>query len=129
MEILFKEAENKLKKNKYKIISLVFMDEMGIADESENNPLKVLHSKLDENSYDNKKLNKKFAFIGLSNWTLDASKINRTIYSVVPAPDEEYLTKTEREISRVFDDNLQIEYPLGNIYLKYIDEQKKINIK
>ena len=127
LEILFKEAENKLKKNKYKIISLVFMDEMGIADESENNPLKVLHSKLDGNSYDNKMLNEKFAFIGLSNWTLDASKINRTIYSVVPAPDEEYLTKTEREISRVFDDNLQIEYPLGNIYLKYIDEQKKIN--
>ena len=46
---VFNRAREKLKKNKYPINSLVFMDEMGIADESKNNPLKVLHSELDKN--------------------------------------------------------------------------------
>ena len=70
VEQVFNRARKKLENLKYEINSLVFMDEMGIADESKNNPLKVLHSELDKNlKYEN---NKKISFIGISNWSLDA---------------------------------------------------------
>ena len=46
VEQVFNRARKKLENLKYEINSLVFMDEMGIADESKNNPLKVLHSEL-----------------------------------------------------------------------------------
>jgi hypothetical protein len=41
-----------------------------LAEVSKYNPLKVLHSRLE---------NTDLAFIGISNWTLDASKQNRGI--------------------------------------------------
>ena len=47
---------------------LIVIDEIGLAELSPHNPLKVLHSRL-EPPY--------VAFIGISNWTLDASKMNR----------------------------------------------------
>ena len=126
LEELFKKAEERLKKTNYEKISLIFIDEMGIADESENNPLKVLHSKLDENN-DIQDLKQKLAMIGISNWTLDAAKINRTIYSVVPAPDIKYISETEKEIARAIDINIKIRFPLGEIYLEYIKKQGEIN--
>jgi hypothetical protein len=126
LEELFKKAKERLKKTNYEKISLIFMDEMGIADESENNPLKVLHSKLDENN-DIQELNQKFSMIGMSNWTLDAAKINRTIYRVVLTPDIKYISETEKEIARAIDINIKIRFPLGEIYLKYIKEQETIN--
>ncbi len=46
-------------------IVLVMIDEIGLAEISPYNPLKVLHSYLD---------NPKVSFVGISNWALDASK-------------------------------------------------------
>ena len=79
----FKRAENTLKKWKEKkqknktineeemngndIISLVFLDEIGLCEISPNNPLKVLHSFL-ELDYKNIKNKEKIAFVGISNW-------------------------------------------------------------
>ena len=52
LEKIFEKAKKKLKIYNNEIISLIFMDEMGIADENPYNPLKVLHSQLDENSWE-----------------------------------------------------------------------------
>ena len=82
-----RETYNKLKEeDKKSNISLIFFDEMGLAEHSPNNPLKVIHSELE---YDQNEEDKKLAFIGISNWTLDAAKMNRGISISIPEPDEE----------------------------------------
>lgn len=53
-----------------KSIVLIIFDEIGLAEISPHNPLKVLHSLLEP---------PKVAFVGISNWSLDASKMNRAI--------------------------------------------------
>lgn len=53
---------------------VVVIDEIGLAELSEHNPLKVLHALL-EPEFESDRV----AFIGISNWSLDASKMNRGI--------------------------------------------------
>jgi len=59
-------------KDKNKNISVILFDEMGLAEISPLNPLKVIHSELDGKQ--------EVAFVGISNWILDASKMNRAIH-------------------------------------------------
>ena len=49
---------------------MVYMEEIGLADISPYNPLKVLHSTLE---------NPRVAVACISNWPLDQSKMNRMI--------------------------------------------------
>ena len=85
VENLFKTAENKSKFKKLDFyggihpISFIFFEEIGLCEMSDKNPLKILNFKLE---YDNKKDNT--AFIGISNWALDASKMNRGFTLSVP---------------------------------------------
>jgi hypothetical protein len=58
-----------LQKGNYTKVILIF-DEIGLAEISKSNPLKVLHGLLE---------NKLVVTIGISNWSLDASKMNRMI--------------------------------------------------
>ena len=93
-------ARNQLKdknkdENKEKIISMIYFDEMGLAENSPYNPLKVIHSELE---YDLNEGAKKVAFVGISNWKLDASKMNRGLYLSIPQPDLEDLNKTSLTI-------------------------------
>ena len=81
------------------MISLVFFDEMGLAEESPENPLKVLHAELERE--DNK-----VAFIGISNYALDASKMNRGIRIFCQEPDEVDLIATSNEIAKSINDNI-----------------------
>lgn len=53
---------------------VVVIDEIGLAELSPFNPLKVLHSLLEPSEESNR-----VGFIGISNWSLDASKMNRGI--------------------------------------------------
>ena len=86
VEEVFKKAENlyeNFKRNK-KIndkvpIFMILFDELGLAEKSPTNPLKVLHYKLE---YDGK--NEGVCFIGISNYSLDAAKINRALSLSVP---------------------------------------------
>ena len=75
---VFKIARSKIKnlkeEDKKNNISMIFFDEMGLAEHSPNNPLKVIHAELE---YDLNEGDKKVAFVGISNWSLDASKMNR----------------------------------------------------
>ena len=58
-------------------------DELDLAEQSKSNPLKVLHSKLE---YAGKADN--VSFVGISNYTLDAAKINRALVLSVPDLDQ-----------------------------------------
>ena len=52
------------------VLSLLLLDEVGLAEHSPNLPLKVLHSIL---------LSPPIAIIGISNWVLDPAKMNRAV--------------------------------------------------
>ena len=60
-------------KNGLNRIALIIFDEMGLSENAINNPLKVLHSLLED-------ISTGLAFIGISNWELDAAKMNRGIF-------------------------------------------------
>jgi nucleoside-triphosphatase THEP1 len=71
---LFERAKQNAKDNEFNnILTVFFFDEIGLAEISPNNPLKVLHDLLEEEDL-------QVAFLGISNWTLDASKMNRAVY-------------------------------------------------
>ena len=93
IEIVFKNAKKIIENNgkKNKILSVILFDEMGLAEISPNNPLKVLHSELDGKQ--------EIGFVGISNWTLDASKMNRGIHLSVQEPNLDDLILTSNTIS------------------------------
>ena len=83
----YKSFDERFKKNEIKKedlpISMILFDELGLAEKSKTNPLKVLHSKLE---YAGKKDG--VSFVGISNYSLDAAKINRAMVLSVPNLDE-----------------------------------------
>ena len=89
-DIAKKKLESFIKNNETNLpISMILFDKLGLADKSKHNPLKVLHSKLDENSnYDskNKIIEQKqvVSFVGISNYVVDAAKTNRAFSLSIP---------------------------------------------
>lgn len=65
-------------------------DEIGLAEISPHNPLKVMHSLLEP---------PRVATVGISNWSLDASKMNRVINLSRTEPSEDDLLQSAFEIS------------------------------
>jgi energy-coupling factor transporter ATP-binding protein EcfA2 len=115
---IFNKAR-KILKNIENIISMIYFDEMGLAEISKNNPLKVIHSQLE---YDDNE--DKVAFVGVSNWTLDASKMNRGIFLAIPEPDKQDLIDTAKTIAISYSkklENFEIFKPLyqGLISIKF----------
>jgi hypothetical protein len=78
----------KVKETEKNYVCIVF-DEIGLAEIADSNPLKVLHSLLESTD-------RNISFIGLSNWKLDLSKMNRVIYVARPDMDAEDLFNTCR---------------------------------
>ena len=78
---LKKKDEKDIEKEKKENIpiALILFDELGLAERANTNPLKALHSKLE---YKGKADG--ISFVGISNYTLDAVKINRTLKLSVP---------------------------------------------
>ena len=104
VEKLFIRAENSYinyrKKNQNKTdllpIYMILFDELGLAEKSPANPLKVLHYRLecekenkDKNKLEYDDKNKGVCFIGISNYTLDAAKLNRTLCLSVPTLEDQ----------------------------------------
>ena len=127
VENLFEKAKKKLdyfknkelKKEEELPISLVLFDELGLAERSKSNPLKVLHSKLE---YSGKE--KGISFVGISNYSLDAAKINRALVSTVPDLDQNIddLLETSNNIVESISDKLKNEKIfeiLSNTYFQY----------
>ena len=99
---LFQKAEGlyeNFKKTKSKDdivpIYMILFDELGLAEKSPTNPLKVLHHKLE---YDGK--SEGVCFIGISNYSLDAAKVNRALSLSVPNLEDqlEQLKSTSKSI-------------------------------
>ena len=100
---------------------------MGLAENSPNNPLKVIHSALE---YDQNEGDNKVAFIGISNWVLDAAKMNRGISISIPEPDEEDNKETSLTIGKSYDEILAMRYKdfyenFGKAYFDYKEYLKK----
>lgn len=73
-------------------IQVVLLDEVGLAEQSEHLPLKVLHKLLDERSG-------RVSVVGLSNWALDPAKMNRAVHLFRPAPSRHDLSITAKAIT------------------------------
>ena len=80
-------------------ISTIYFDEMGLAEHSPHNPLKVIHSELE---YDLNSDSKKVSFLGISNWSLDSSKMNRGITISIPEPNERDIIITSITIAKSY---------------------------
>ena len=105
-----KSLEKLNKEGKNENISMIFFDEMGLAEHSPNNPLKVIHSRLE---YDDQiESVDKIAFIGISNWSLDASKMNRGIHISISEPDEKDDKLTALSIAESYDEEMKSKYSL-----------------
>ena len=88
---IFEKATNYKDHNKdTKVLPVVLLDEVGLAENSPNNPLKVLHSILEPG----KGKLPDVAVVGISNWALDAAKMNRAIHLSRPEPTASDLEET-----------------------------------
>ena len=76
VKLVFERGRKYLANNQSSDTPTVLFDEIGLAELSPHNPLKVLHPLLENQD----RKGNEIAFIGLSNWTLDLSKMNRLIY-------------------------------------------------
>ncbi|XP_052086034.1 E3 ubiquitin-protein ligase RNF213-like [Mytilus californianus] len=87
-------------KDKEGFVSVVVLDEIGLAEDSPRMPLKTLHPLLEDGCCDDEEPEpyKKVAFVGISNWALDPAKMNRGILVQRDIPDKEELRNSARKI-------------------------------
>ena len=106
---------------------VVVFDEIGLAEIAPANPLKVLHPLLEQKDA-------KVGFIGLSNWTLDLSKMNRLIY--IARPDLE-LSDLNEVFQSSLESNTNLElcellkkhlHNMANAYLKFRVWQRQFGL-
>lgn len=117
-------------KNLKEYISVVVLDEIGLAEDSPKMPLKTLHPLLEEGCIDDQPLpHKKVGFIGISNWALDPAKMNRGIFVSRGDPDEKELTESAKGIcssdAMVLDKVREFFQPFARAYLNVCKRQGK----
>ncbi|KAK2555497.1 E3 ubiquitin-protein ligase rnf213-alpha [Acropora cervicornis] len=122
--------------NPDKFVSVVVLDEVGLAEDSPLMPLKTLHPLLEDgvSSTDDileveEQTREKVAFIGISNWALDPAKMNRGIMLTRGVPDTEELVDSAMGICST-DDRVQsfvepLMEPLARGYEKLYKSQRK----
>ncbi|CAB4032969.1 Hypothetical predicted protein, partial [Paramuricea clavata] len=95
----------KLQKDKdlNKFVSVVVLDEIGLAEDSPLMPLKTLHPLLEDGTATTEESgttsdHHRVGFIGLSNWALDPAKMNRGIMLSRGVPSEDELCDSARGI-------------------------------
>jgi len=83
-----------------KFVSVVVLDEVGLAEDSNRMPLKTLHPLLEDGCEGDEEAapHKKVGFIGISNWALDPAKMNRGILVQRGIPDQQELEQTAKGI-------------------------------
>ena len=137
---IFKKAKNYQKNNKDTIVMVCF-EEIGLAEINKNNPLKVIHYELElnfdfelndnlEQNLNNIDNSSKISFLGISNWSLDASKMNRVIYNVIQEPDIIDLKKTSMEIASSINEKIANKYidiydKIAISYFEYIEQKRR----
>ncbi|XP_036418083.1 E3 ubiquitin-protein ligase rnf213-alpha-like [Colossoma macropomum] len=124
-------AQLQLNKNLDEYVSVVVLDEIGLAEDSPKMPLKTLHPLLECGCIDDEEPEefKKVGFIGLSNWSLDPAKMNRGILLLRASPAEKELEKTAKEICSVAETfNTKIEeniHKLTQVYSEVLHKQNQ----
>ncbi|XP_030632563.1 E3 ubiquitin-protein ligase rnf213-alpha-like [Chanos chanos] len=95
-------AQLQLNQNLEEYVSVVVLDEIGLAEDSPTMPLKTLHPLLEGGYIDDEepKDSLKVGFIGISNWSLDPAKMNRGILLLRTSPGEDELVKTAQKICK-----------------------------
>ena len=122
VEELFKRTEelsNVYKARKEKSICMILFDELGLAEQSKTKPLKVLHSNLE---YDGKKDGT--CFIGISNYSLDAAKVNRALSLSVTNLKLDQLKITAESIVKSISDDIYNNNLIFNILSRAYDRYK-----
>jgi hypothetical protein len=71
------------------VITVLLLDEVGLAEHSPDMPLKVLHKIM---------VQPKVSIVGISNWVLDPAKMNRAICLQRPTPSQEDIHLTGQRI-------------------------------
>ena len=121
IEQVFENAEGKVEEG---VLPVVLLDEIGLAEVSPANPLKVLHNKLEP--ADGRPL--QVGVVGISNFLLDAAKMNRAIQLLRPDPDSTDLSMTARSIRNTIGQyDLLTENDLGIITKAYMKYQEDLN--
>lgn len=93
---VFEKADKYRKSNRHEdVLPVVLLDEVGLAEASKFNPLKVLHSLLEPATGELPNI----AVVGISNWSLDAAKMNRAVHLSRPEMDVDELFETGMSIS------------------------------
>ncbi|XP_018410445.1 PREDICTED: E3 ubiquitin-protein ligase RNF213-like [Nanorana parkeri] len=86
-------------KNLNEYVSVVVLDEIGLAEDSPKMPLKTLHPLLEDGCIDDDTSpHKKVGFIGISNWALDPAKMNRGIFVSRGDPNKKELIESAKGI-------------------------------
>jgi E3 ubiquitin-protein ligase RNF213 len=83
------EAAKSYQEHSEDVLTVLLLDEVGLAENSPDMPLKVLHYML---------VNPPVAIVGLSNWALDSSKMNRAVCLQRPEPSPEDIMFTGQNI-------------------------------
>lgn len=87
-------------RNMDECVSVVVLDEVGLAEDSPQMPLKTLHPLLEDGCIDSDKPDPhmKVGFVGISNWALDPAKMNRGIFVSRGDPSQDELVETAKGI-------------------------------
>ncbi|PAA65746.1 hypothetical protein BOX15_Mlig015539g1 [Macrostomum lignano] len=117
-----------------KFVSVIILDEIGLAEDSPSMPLKTLHPLLEDGFINGdgltaeEKLRKKIGFIGISNWALDPAKMNRGLYVQRDVPTEDELVETAKGICGRDDSGPIVNYlePLAKFYRAIYKETLKV---
>ncbi|XP_028416584.1 E3 ubiquitin-protein ligase rnf213-alpha-like [Dendronephthya gigantea] len=126
----------KLQKDKdlKKFVSVVVLDEIGLAEDSPLMPLKTLHPLLEDGTATTEESgttsdHHRVGFIGLSNWSLDPAKMNRGIMLSRGVPNEKELQDSASGIcSSRQEIKLRLETTVSKLckgYFKLYEEQSK----
>lgn len=89
--------QKKLQSLQKNTLALVLLDEVGLAEQSPHNPLKVLHSRLEPRD-----IREAVPVVAISNWELDRSKMNRALTLACPAADKSDLKRIAMCIIRFY---------------------------
>ncbi|XP_074426105.1 E3 ubiquitin-protein ligase rnf213-alpha-like isoform X2 [Larus michahellis] len=122
-------AQFQKEKNLDEFASVVLLDEIGLAEDSPEMPLKTLHPLLEGGCVDDEtpESYKKVGFVGISNWALDPAKMNRGLLVLRTDPSKEELVKTAKGICAAQPHLESIEYLfplLAEFYCKVLKIQK-----
>ena len=117
-----KLKNNEIAKEDFPIYMILF-DELGLAEKSKTNPLKILHSKLEFGGTDGN-----VSFIGISRYSLDVAKLNRFIVLSVQNDDEkidQLIIASKAIIENISEDLYKNQKQLFHILIKTYYEYKK----